>query len=115
MRSFFDVLYRSNTWKRRSRAAEPDRYYGDGGTIHSTSHIDVEVDSNGDVVALWYRCMQLPFKTTVATPQRAEEMRSAFAHTTTGGIVMPTGEHTYVTGIIVTNDPTRTANVTWSE
>jgi len=113
--NLFDILYRSNTFKKRSRAAEPDRYYGDGGTIHSTTHIDVEVDKSGAVVALWYRCMQLPFKVTAVNQQRAEEMRSAFARVAADGVVMPTGDHTYVTGMIVTNDPKRITNVTWSE
>ena len=37
------------------------RYYGDGTTIHSTGHLDVEV-FEGKVVAVWFRCQMLPFE-----------------------------------------------------
>ena len=36
--------------------------YGHDGTIHQTTHLDVEVDSEGTVTAVWFRCMMLPFK-----------------------------------------------------
>lgn len=41
--------------------ADPDRYYGDGGTIHGTTHLDVEMQ-DGKVVAVWFRCQVLPFR-----------------------------------------------------
>jgi len=40
------------------------RYYGDGGTIHSSGELDVEVDCTGHVVAVWFRCHTLPFSVT---------------------------------------------------
>ena len=36
-------------------------FYGDGGTIHRTGVLDVEVDA-GQVVSVWFRCKMLPFK-----------------------------------------------------
>jgi hypothetical protein len=44
-------------------AGDGNRYYGDGGTIHGTGELDVEVDSQtGEVTAVWFRCLNLPFK-----------------------------------------------------
>lgn len=37
------------------------QYYGGMGTIHSTRGLDVEVDQQGNVVAVWFRCSMLPF------------------------------------------------------
>ena len=50
-----------------------ERFYGDGGTIHNTDHVDVEVHE-GRVVAVWFRCQPLRFKQSDWGPQRAEEM-----------------------------------------
>jgi hypothetical protein len=45
-----------------------NRYYGDGGTLHGTTHLDVELDAvTGEVRAVWFRCQQLPFKTSCTT------------------------------------------------
>lgn len=42
--------------------AYPGSYYGNGGTIHSTTHLDIEVMPDGSVAAVWFRCMMLPFE-----------------------------------------------------
>lgn len=61
---------------RRSRAAQelPEvpavRFYGDGNTIHSTGHLDVET-RDGKVVAVWFRCQMLPFKQAEVGASRA--------------------------------------------
>lgn len=47
-------------WQRKQNLASPARYYGDGGTIHSTGTVDIEL-SGGRVVAVWFRCQQLAF------------------------------------------------------
>lgn len=52
-------------------------HYGDNGTIHRTGHLDVEVDKDGKVVAVWFRCMMLPFKQANVDEQRANEMNGA--------------------------------------
>jgi hypothetical protein len=39
-----------------------DGYRVDRNTIHDTGTIDIQVDENGEVVAVWFRCLQLPFK-----------------------------------------------------
>jgi hypothetical protein len=56
------------------------RTYGFGQTIHGTGHVDVEIDRNGDVVAVWFRCMPLPFEQSTADKQRASEMRRMYEH-----------------------------------
>jgi hypothetical protein len=52
--------------------------YGHGGTIHGTEHLDVEVDSDGSVVSVWFRCMALPFQQTLVDRDRAAEMVSMY-------------------------------------
>ena len=47
---------------RQVLAGESGRYYGDGGTIHHTGQLDVDVDSSGRPTAIWYRCLTLPFQ-----------------------------------------------------
>lgn len=38
-------------------------YYGDGGTVHGTQMLDVEVDpETGEVTSVWFRCLNLPFQ-----------------------------------------------------
>jgi hypothetical protein len=50
-------------WRRKPQHRSLDEWvYGDGNTIHSTGHLDVGVNADGEVVAVWYRCMLLPFK-----------------------------------------------------
>lgn len=46
----------------RPPAFSPRHTYGGKGTIHQTSAIDVEVDQGGRVLAVWFRCMSLPFQ-----------------------------------------------------
>jgi hypothetical protein len=35
-------------------------------TIHSTGTIDVQVSESGEVVAVWFRCLSLPFRVSTA-------------------------------------------------
>jgi len=49
--------------------------YGDDCTIHRTSLLNVETDSAGKVVSVWFRCLALPFDQTVVDTSRAAEMR----------------------------------------
>lgn len=39
--------------------------YGDDNTIHGTTHVDVQTDQRGTVVAVWFRCAMLPFQQSV--------------------------------------------------
>jgi hypothetical protein len=50
--------------------------YGHDGTIHGTQKVNVEVDKDGKVVSVWFRCMALPFDQTIVGYDRAEEMRT---------------------------------------
>lgn len=54
------------------------RYYGDGGTIHQTGEVNVELDKDGKVVSVWFRCQMLPFTQRVVDDRRAAEMRQAY-------------------------------------
>lgn len=63
-------------WALKQKAAAPGRYYGNGGTIHRTSYLDVET-YKGQVVSVWFRCQMLPFRQTEVDKPRAEEMTRA--------------------------------------
>jgi hypothetical protein len=74
-------IRRRIVWRRKQAAAKltGSRYYGGTGTIHSTTHVDIEVGPGGTVVSCWYRCQMLPFQVTSVSAARALEMRSAYA------------------------------------
>jgi hypothetical protein len=61
-------------WAAKQALAHPGRYYGEGGTLHGTTELDVETDATGRVVAVWYRCQMLPFKQHTVSDQRAIDM-----------------------------------------
>lgn len=60
------------------------RYYGsisdgdDRRTIHGSELVNVEVDSDGKVVSVWFRCALLPFSQHAVNTERASEMRRAY-------------------------------------
>jgi len=49
------------------------RTYGGDGTIHQTGWIDVET-YHGKVVAVWFRCLLVPFKQAETTKDRATDL-----------------------------------------
>jgi len=49
------------------------RVYGGDRTIHGTRHLSVETH-HGTVVAVWFRCQQLPFRQHEVDGPRAAEM-----------------------------------------
>ncbi len=51
--------------------------YGHDKTIHQTTELDVET-YNGKVVAVWFRCMMLPFNQEDVDKSRAKEMIEAY-------------------------------------
>jgi hypothetical protein len=53
--------------------------YGHDKTWHQTEYLDVETDKHGTVVAVWFRCMLIPFKQSPVNGQRAKEMEKAYA------------------------------------
>lgn len=53
--------------------------YGDDRTVHRTGHLDVEVDADGAVVAVWFRCARVPFRQHAVGADRARELRGANA------------------------------------
>jgi len=51
-------------------------FYGGGGTIHDCGEVNVERDPvTGEVVAVWFRCMMLPFTDSKADAMRSTSMR----------------------------------------
>ena len=52
--------------------------YGYNKTIHRTGEVNVELDKDGKVVSVWFRCMHLPFTRDVVDDGRAASMRSAY-------------------------------------
>lgn len=47
-------------WRLKQKAAQPGHYYGDGGTIHASGTIDIQMHK-GKVQMVWFRCLHLPF------------------------------------------------------
>lgn len=43
------------------------RTYGPAGTIHQTGTIDIEINSKGMIVGVWFRCLALPYKVVLST------------------------------------------------
>lgn len=72
-------LVGNRRWRLKQRAARPGRYYGDGGTIHASTALDVETTQDGRVVAVWFRCQMLPFEQVAVEGARASEMISAYS------------------------------------
>lgn len=74
------LLQRKTAFQRKQKEARRTgaRYYGDGGTIHGSGFVHVEV-CDGEVVAVWFRCQQLPFQAVEVSKARGTEMRRAFA------------------------------------
>jgi len=58
-------------WRAKQKLAAPSRYYGDGGTIHNTGTLDIEMQ-DGQVMAVWFRCQMLPFRVVEAFGKWAE-------------------------------------------
>lgn len=79
-------------WRLKQRIAAPASYYGDGGTVYSTGHIDVEM-YHGEVVGVWFRCKFLPFRVHQVELRRALTLDEARFF-----------EHERITGIETIND-----------
>jgi hypothetical protein len=54
------------------------RLYGGQGTIHPNTEVNVELDSKGNVVSVWYRCQLIAFTQNVVDDARAKDMRRAY-------------------------------------
>jgi hypothetical protein len=54
------------------------RIYGRNDTFHRTKKLNIEVNRNGDVVAVWFRCAMIPFDVTVVDDERAADMGGAY-------------------------------------
>lgn len=65
------VLARVRELRDGERAAS-GQLYGDGGTIHNTRHLDIEIHE-GQVVAVWFRCRTIAFQQVEVDAARAAE------------------------------------------
>jgi hypothetical protein len=74
---FVDGEDHDTAFERHQRAAAErgNSFYGDGGTIHGTGHLAVITDIEGNVLAVEFRCLRLPFKQVVAGLGRSREIR----------------------------------------
>jgi len=54
------------------------RYYGGDGTIHSGGEVNVELDTSGRVVAVWFRCQAIAFTQSTCSEERAGEMTDMY-------------------------------------
>jgi hypothetical protein len=70
-------------WQLKQELAAPDRFYGDDGTIHNDTTIDVET-FNGEVVAVWFRCQLLSFRQDEVDMKRATDLLGHIAPKITG-------------------------------
>ena len=61
--------------------------YGGNETIHQTGQVNVEVNQNGEVVSVWFRCMPLPFTESVVDDRRSKEMHGMYAKSPAKSIV----------------------------
>ena len=60
-------------------AREPKRVtYGGDQTIWDDGELNVEVDMDGNVVSVWFRCRALPFKQVHVSNKRASEMMTMY-------------------------------------
>lgn len=78
---------------RSGKKMKSERRYGDDKTIHRNGEVNVELDVNGNVVAVWFRCQPIPFSQITVTPDRAAEMK-----------LMYEGEIPDVTAIVLRED-----------
>jgi hypothetical protein len=82
-RSRWAVVKKKTRWELKQELAAPDRFYGDDGTIHRTTTLDIETH-NGKVVAVWFRCQMIAFGQFEVDADRAAEMERATAPRITG-------------------------------
>lgn len=71
-----DFIY-SLKWKLKQMLARPSRYYGNGGTMHRTDYLNIEL-YDGKVIAVWFRCQLLPFVQWHTGGTRAFDMNLAY-------------------------------------
>jgi hypothetical protein len=69
--------------------------YGHNKTIHQSGEVNVEVDSKGNVVSVWFRCALLPFTQSVVPCDRAREMRSAYTREMKGIVAVEFSDEPY--------------------
>jgi hypothetical protein len=54
-----------------------ENFYGGDGTIHQSGHVDVQLDRDGNVVAVWFRCAMLPFNESIVDDEYAAQVAGA--------------------------------------
>lgn len=56
----------------KPKTVEDENFYGGDKTWHNTGTVDVQLNKDGDVVAVWFRCRMLPF--TQSSRYTADEL-----------------------------------------
>lgn len=86
-RWFLKTWWSGKRWDRLQKEFEKSgtRYYGDGGTIHSSGQLDVET-YHGSVVAVWFRCQHLPFRQSETNVTRLLEMTRLYKEAPAPGL-----------------------------
>jgi hypothetical protein len=74
---------KKSRWQLKQELAAPSRFYGDDGTIHHTTVLDVET-YNGEVVSVWFRCQAIEFRQYEVDENIADTMRRYPAPKITG-------------------------------
>jgi hypothetical protein len=66
-----------NGWPCETAKQKMEFRYGDNRTVHRTGHVDVEAHK-GKVVAVWFRCVALPFRQLETHEDRAKDMTQMY-------------------------------------
>lgn len=57
----YDAIYRIDVREASVEVEDDESFYGGDKTLHNTGTVDVQLNKDGDVVAVWFRCRMLPF------------------------------------------------------
>lgn len=83
-------MNRNQDWDLKQLVAGKSRYYGDGGTIHNSTVLNVETH-HGTVVAVWFRCSPLAFTQHESDAERATSMEAMYGNEKRSGGYRLTG------------------------
>lgn len=86
-RWFLKTWWSGGRWDRLQKefGKSGTRYYGDGGTIHRSGQLDVEVYL-GQVVGIWFRCQALPYKVSLVDYGRACDLKRMYQESPAPGL-----------------------------
>lgn len=62
-------------------------HYGNDKTIHQNTLLDIETNSKGEVVSVWFRCHPVPYKQVVVNELRSNEMKGMYSRSPMPGVL----------------------------